>query len=1069
MTDSGIRSDLQSFTADGTFSYSDALQLLNDVSARGAVTAQEFADLQTIAGHLESQSGIASPSYVASVFHQLADGSKANATWTGGSTGGSTPLGDLAAGTSQAQLNQLIGKWFLGTDMPDPTTTGASASEIIRPTYKPFTYPLFAGGTPQVNDISQGDIGDCELCAGLVALVEDNPAMIKSMIVDDGNGIYGIRFYVNGKETWVTVNDQLPVYQGGLIFNNAYAPDQTVGFWADLVEKGYAQLSATGNIDHPAVNSYQNISANLAFDILTNLTNASVVTYFMASADNFAGYKAAIIDAVNQHDDVILETDPNAADMTDSSGKKTLIGDHAYTVIGYDAATGDFIVRNPWGVEASGGPQTYEVQFEVSMADVVKINGDFVIDNVSAPNVAITSAANVAALASTTNASFYPATPHFSTNTSVSIAQQVQAFDTAGLAVSQYRLQLVGGVGNIQLNGAVNLASAAQAANGQVIVSAADFAKLTLATGATAGTVDLLIAGNDGTGWGGVSELQWTVSATPTSVLPAVHMLVAPSGTVSMSSLFQLAGAQADSYFIQVEFGGTINLNGATDQLGGGSGGQVKVSASDLGKLTFTASANSGIAIIDVTASVNGVSSSLSQIPVDVGYSVSAALHSFDQGQTPFQVSIADTGADVFGNLGHLEQMMPNWNLLGILLTDGATPTETISYPDLQNDKGLLSLIQGNYNLIVTGVPVAQEAAVRAQAHVGGIGISASASYVFGNLASLQSQVEGKQIVGIDAFDDGSQAGSFTISSAKAYGDLINATSGYEFTVSDSSANLLANLDSLESLAATGKISIALTDAGLPTLTVTTAQLAADGDVLKALAGYPVIDVAADASTHFISGVSGHATVVTFSGKESDYTISQSIAALSGATVTGGGITTSVHDVTALQFSDGEAFIASQTPSQAGGVSSAQVANLYAAVFARTPDAAGLNYYEVQAANNGGIPITTFAQWFLQSPEYTGNAAHNYAQSTAGETQFITDTYHNLLGRGPETGAVPYYLNVIGNFTNGLTPGTAAYAQADQLAHATVLAYFSQSGEFIGDVQVTSASPADSHHWLILV
>jgi hypothetical protein len=50
-----------------------------------------------------------------------------------------------------------------------------------------------------------------------------------------------------------------------------------------------------------------------------------------------------------------------------------------------------------------------------------------------------------------------------------------------------------------------------------------------------------------------------------------------------------------------------------------------------------------------------------------------------------------------------------------------------------------------------------------------------------------------------------------------------------------------------------------------------------------------------------------------------------------------------------------------------------------------------------------------------------------------------------------------------------LTPGTAAYAQADLVAHATVLAYFSESPEFLSDVQVTAAHPADAQHWLVLV
>jgi hypothetical protein len=49
-----------------------------------------------------------------------------------------------------------------------------------------------------------------------------------------------------------------------------------------------------------------------------------------------------------------------------------------------------------------------------------------------------------------------------------------------------------------------------------------------------------------------------------------------------------------------------------------------------------------------------------------------------------------------------------------------------------------------------------------------------------------------------------------------------------------------------------------------------------------------------------------------------------------------------------------------------------------------------------------------------------------------------------------------------------LTPGTAAYTQALLVAHAIVLSYFSQSPEFLSDVQVTASNPASAQHWLVL-
>src|SRR5205823_13704147 len=45
------------------------------------------------------------------------NGNAANATWTGGAAS-SVALGNLATGSTELQFAELIGKWFLGTDLP---------------------------------------------------------------------------------------------------------------------------------------------------------------------------------------------------------------------------------------------------------------------------------------------------------------------------------------------------------------------------------------------------------------------------------------------------------------------------------------------------------------------------------------------------------------------------------------------------------------------------------------------------------------------------------------------------------------------------------------------------------------------------------------------------------------------------------------------------------------------------------------------------------------------------------------------------------------------------------------
>lgn len=139
-------------------------------------------------------------------------------------------------------------------------------------------------------------------------------------------------------------------------------------------------------------------------------------------------------------------------------------------------------------------------------------------------------------------------------------------------------------------------------------------------------------------------------------------------------------------------------------------------------------------------------------------------------------------------------------------------------------------------------------------------------------------------------------------------------------------------------------------------------------------------------------------------------------------------------------------------------------------MFGREPDVPGLAFYQQELATNPSLSLVSLAQNFLASPEYSNNPAHDYAQSSAGDTQFINDLYNNLLHRAPAAGDVDWYeANVIAPLTKGSIAGSSAFSAALALAHANVVTYFSASAEFLNDVQVTAASPASAQHWLLLI
>ena len=368
-------------------------------------------------------------------------------------------------------------------------------------------------------------------------------------------------------------------------------------------------------------------------------------------------------------------------------------------------------------------------------------------------------------------------------------------------------------------------------------------------------------------------------------------------------------------------------------------------------------------------------------------------------------LAISDSAANVAANLDSLEALYAAGRITGISLTDTGTTVLSITGAQLAEDSGVLQSITSFYDLEVTGLTAA--AAIKLNAS--------------GSIAELY--------------------------------------------VSDSAANVTASLDGLQKVTEQGLLGgISLTDGGVPVLSVTPEQTVADRNGLLNITGNFALSVAAGTSSETINGVGNHSMTVVFSGPASQYTIS---TVGGGVTVTDGAVVDQISNATALQFSDVTDIVASQTPGVAGGISSYQVATLYSAVLARAPDPAGLAFYENYAANNPTVPFTTYAQWFLQSPEYT--ASHNYAQTTAGDSQFITDTYNNLLHRAPEAGAVSYYMtNVVEPMLQNVTPGTAAYTAAELAAHAQVLAYVSQSPEFLTNVQVTAQNPSSAQHWLIL-
>jgi hypothetical protein len=347
-----IRTDVaDALGANDSLSYHGMLQVL-DAAAVGGMTVGKFHTLETLASLVNAPDGISTSVYVQHVSDSLIDGDPANAEWTGGE---STPvaLGNLSATSTQAQVDDLIGKWFLGTDLPSMAGTGS-----IEATYEVHKGPLFAAHeAPSYLDVNQGSLGDCWFVATLAEVALQDPSAIESMITNNHNGTYGVRFFVDGAADYVTVNNELPTasepWANGsyLAFANGAKGDP---LWAELVEKAFAELNAEPNAVHGdsglASNAYEGIAGGFPENALAEITGQDSFTF---TSNHLVADAATIGAAFDSGEEVELGTD-----IVPKEYRGDLVNSHVFEVVGYNASTDEFTIHNPWG-SASASPMTF--------------------------------------------------------------------------------------------------------------------------------------------------------------------------------------------------------------------------------------------------------------------------------------------------------------------------------------------------------------------------------------------------------------------------------------------------------------------------------------------------------------------------------------------------------------------------------------------------------------------------------------------------------------------------------------------------------------------------------------
>ncbi|MGA7197787.1 C2 family cysteine protease [Roseiarcus sp.] len=353
LANTGIETDVAKDLQNGSLSYSADLSILEDAAA-GGMTASKFSTLQTFASELNTTGGISVSPYVQQITDDVIFGNSANATWNGGAAT-ATRLGNLTAASTQTQADELIGEWFLGTNLPS-VNLAQLGQENLGPTYQNSTLPLYGpSGAPTIQDVNQGYLGDCYFVSSLGEVALQDPSAIENMISSNGNGTYSVRFFVNGQPDYVTVNSQLPVMTGyqwangsRLEFANGKTDD-----WVGLVEKAYAQLNAQTAAPHgmelnTASDSYAGIAAGngFALTLVTDQPETATSLYSSESTSALGSILQNLASSFSAGEEVLMSTPGN------SSGN--LVGDHMYMVTGVNATTGALTIHNPWNTAYSG-------------------------------------------------------------------------------------------------------------------------------------------------------------------------------------------------------------------------------------------------------------------------------------------------------------------------------------------------------------------------------------------------------------------------------------------------------------------------------------------------------------------------------------------------------------------------------------------------------------------------------------------------------------------------------------------------------------------------------------------
>lgn len=230
--------------------------------------------------------------------------------------------------TNPAAAN-YVGTTLNGPNLPDPTDSGTTINLANR--------SLF-GVAPAIEDVNQGQVGDCYFLSSIDSFAANLPARLQQMAVDLGDGTYAIQFKRNGVTSFVRVDADLPAGPSGALINNS--PKGNGPIWATIMEKAYAFF-------RKGANTWASLGWGWTGSVYSDFGVANTTFYTSGSGTTLY---TTITNALAVSKAVSIISVPNIVGAP-------IIASHSYSILSTwrdSSGTMWFKLRNTWGIDGAG-------------------------------------------------------------------------------------------------------------------------------------------------------------------------------------------------------------------------------------------------------------------------------------------------------------------------------------------------------------------------------------------------------------------------------------------------------------------------------------------------------------------------------------------------------------------------------------------------------------------------------------------------------------------------------------------------------------------------------------------